>query len=79
MRKDERVVYTVSWLYFMGINVRVVFTDQASTANIYTPTNLEYIYMLQKGCYFTKIKSAKTFLTVNPQKIPITCYKTYPL
>ncbi len=41
-----------------------VFADQACTLNI--STNLiSHACMLQKGCYFAKIKSAKTFLTVN--------------
>ena len=47
----------------------VVFTDQASTANIYTQKNVvSHACMLQNGCYSTKIKSAKIFLTVNPRK-----------
>ena len=28
-----------------------------------------YMYMLQKGCYSTQIKSSKTFLTVIPRKL----------
>ncbi len=39
----------------------VVFTDQGSTANIYTHEFL-IACKLQKGCYYAKIKSAKTFL-----------------
>ncbi len=43
-----------------------IFTDQASTANIYTHEfNIACMpCMLQKGCYSAKIKSVKTFLMV---------------
>ena len=39
-----------------------VFAHYACTANIYT-YEFNIACMLQKGCYYAKIKSAKTFLT----------------
>ncbi len=52
-----------------------VFADQACTATIYT--HKFNIACMQKGCYSAKIKSAKTFLTVNLRRFILSKYTHY--